>query len=193
MAWTFTIDPEGDLPTGTSSRSPSWRRNVTDLDTRRSAGHNGCRRCRHVHAFLTSAWLSSAHLRHPGQRGRGRHHQRGDHAGRRRRRLRGASLLRNYLHGCDRRRLILWTSGAIFCLPMAITITSIWVMLCVITGTAGEFRDQTQISSVSAIANCGAGSVQPVDDAATAATDTRAGEGMLDALPADPLRDRTPS
>lgn len=32
-----------------------------------------------------------------------------------------------------------------------------------VTGTAGEFQDQTQISSVTSIAQCGTGSVEPVD------------------------------
>ncbi|MCL4265568.1 MAG: ExeM/NucH family extracellular endonuclease [Anaerolineae bacterium] len=32
-----------------------------------------------------------------------------------------------------------------------------------VTGTAGEFQDQTQISSVTTIAHCGTGSVEPVD------------------------------
>lgn len=32
-----------------------------------------------------------------------------------------------------------------------------------VTGTAGEFQDQTQISNVSSIVNCGTGSVNPVD------------------------------
>jgi len=54
-----------------------------------------------------------------------------------------------------------------------------------VRGTAGEFQDQTQISSVSAIANCGAGSVTPVDvTLPTASADTlEQYEGMLVRFP----------
>jgi predicted extracellular nuclease len=54
-----------------------------------------------------------------------------------------------------------------------------------VTGTAGEFQDQTQISSVSAIVNCGSGSVAPVDVTFPVPSTTyqEQYEGMLVRLP----------
>jgi predicted extracellular nuclease len=54
-----------------------------------------------------------------------------------------------------------------------------------VTGTAGEFQDQTQISNVTAITKCGAGSVTPVDVTfpVPSATFLEQYEGMLVRLP----------
>ncbi|MCB0135565.1 MAG: lamin tail domain-containing protein, partial [Caldilineaceae bacterium] len=182
---TFTIDPEGDLPTGTSCTLTILAANVTDLDTNDPPDTMDADAavmftpfdvCLAVFtpiyaiqgsgaaAAITGAVTTQGVVV-------------GDYEG-------ASPALRGFYMQDAAGDGNSATSDAIFVFNGNNNNVNLGDVVRV-TGTAGEFQDQTQISSVSAIANCGAGSVQPVDvTLPTAAADTlEQYEGMLVRFP----------